>query len=171
MTGGVAVFDLIEQPGALVDLWFQIYGTGSDPVKSGITVHRFNTGFGQVEGGISTVITNNDDKPRRILYLEVVPWIARLFMHTMRTVVVNSTDSSPLPVEVTQKIIYTPAKDRQRPAMLEMEMLLPAHSKTIWSIEYLKGWFMYTEFPPDPNRGFDLPYEQLSSYDCAIVVL
>jgi phosphatidylinositol glycan class T len=47
-----------------------------------------------------------------------------------------------------------------------MELELPANSSFIFSYKFDKGSLKYTEYPPDPNRGFDIRY-----FDCVIFII
>jgi len=49
---------------------------------------------------------------------------------------------------------YTPAKDRERPHLLELLLSLPAHSTVTISIEFRRALLKWTEYPPDAHHGF-----------------
>ena len=49
---------------------------------------------------------------------------------------------------------YTPAKDRQRPHMLEMMLRLPPLSTVTITIQFSRGFLKWTEHPPDAHHGF-----------------
>ena len=41
--------------------------------------------------------------------------------------------------------------------MLEMALSIPADSSFVLSYDFEKTILRYTEYPPDPNRGFEIP--------------
>uniref|UniRef100_A0A6I8SVX3 Phosphatidylinositol glycan anchor biosynthesis class T n=1 Tax=Xenopus tropicalis TaxID=8364 RepID=A0A6I8SVX3_XENTR len=59
-------------------------------------------------------------------------------------------------------IHYEPAKDRQRPHLLEMLIQLPPNSITKISIQFERALLKWTEYPPDPNHGFYISPSVLS---------
>ena len=51
-----------------------------------------------------------------------------------------------------------PPEDRTRPSTLEMQLSVPAETTTVRvSVNFEKAFLRLNEFPPDANRGFDLP--------------
>lgn len=58
--------------------------------------------------------------------------------------------------DLVKKMLYQPAVDRARPAVLELVLVLPARSMVKFSVSFDKVFLKYTEHPPDANRGFDV---------------
>lgn len=56
----------------------------------------------------------------------------------------------------SNKLVFRPGLDRQRPHHLELRLTLPASSVTQIEWEFHKGFLKWTEYPPDAHRGFDL---------------
>lgn len=109
---------------------------------------RYVSGYGLQTGVINTMIYNNH--PYRafpVMILETVPWYLRLYVHTL-TIITKGKDNKP------SYIHYVPAKDRQRPHLLEMLIQLPPNSITKISIQFERALLKWTEYPPDPNHGF-----------------
>lgn len=52
---------------------------------------------------------------------------------------------------------YTPAEPHGHPTLLEAKLLVPANQTLQISMEVTKAFLRYTEHPPDPHRGWDLP--------------
>jgi phosphatidylinositol glycan class T len=52
---------------------------------------------------------------------------------------------------------YTPLLDRERGTHLELLIEVPAESKVELTYDFEKAILRYTEYPPDANRGFDVP--------------
>ena len=49
---------------------------------------------------------------------------------------------------------YQPAKDRQRPQMLEMFLHIPPSASSIISLQFNRAFLKWTEHPPDAHHGF-----------------
>lgn len=117
---------------------------------------RYVSGYGLQTGVINTMIYNNH--PYRafpVMVLETVPWYLRLYVHTL-TIITKGKDNKP------SYIHYVPAKDRQRPHLLEMLIQLPPNSITKISIQFERALLKWTEYPPDPNHGFYISPSVLS---------
>lgn len=99
-----------------------------------------------------TKIRNNAAQPQRIVFLDVLPWYLRCFLHTLslRNDKIKGGALTPLITE------FQPGRDRDRPYMLELVVELPAKSETRISIEFEKSLLKWLEYPPDANRGFDV---------------
>ena len=119
---------------------------------------RSITGYGQERGGLQTTITNPSDSTLEIVYLESLPWFMKPFLHTLKASVLPSTEtalsheSSPI-----KETYYKPSLDRHRGTHLELTVSIPAHSTVTISYQFQKTLLRYTEYPPDANRGFDVP--------------
>ncbi|CZT24511.1 related to GPI transamidase component Gpi16 [Ramularia collo-cygni] len=116
------------------------------PSPSLLDISRQITGYGQERGGMHTLITNPHPHPLRIIYLESLPWFLRPYMHTLR--VSGAT---------IETMFYTPAIDRKKGTHLELLLSLPAHTTISLTYDFEKAVLRYTEYPPDANRGFDVP--------------
>ena len=99
-----------------------------------------------------TKIRNNAAKPQRIVFLDVLPWYLRCYLHTL------SLKNDKVRGGVLRPLVtdFRPGKDRDRPYMLELIVELPARSETRISLEFEKSLLKWLEYPPDANRGFDV---------------
>lgn len=107
---------------------------------------RQMTGYGQERGGMHIVVTNPHPHSQRVVYLESLPWFLRPYMHTLA-----------ISGATTENMYYTPAIDRQKGTHLEILLGIPALSTVEMTYEFEKAILRYTEYPPDANRGFDIP--------------
>ena len=110
----------------------------------------------------------------RVRLFQVLPWYVRVFIHTLAL----EFDGVPAPVPTSsaassahanantnttgrsaiEGIRWVPGADRRRPSVLELQVLVPAHTSVARiSVGFEKAFLRLTEFPPDANRGFDLP--------------
>ena len=135
------------------DSWSDITILNSTSLPSApLTATRHLSGSGQASGVLSTVLVNHTPKPQTLVYFESLPWFLRPYLHTLR--LTNPTTSREVHPD---KMFYTPALDRIRGTSLELLLTIPAHSKVELEMEFEKAGLRYTEYPPDANRGFDVP--------------
>ncbi|KAJ2764200.1 Subunit of the glycosylphosphatidylinositol transamidase complex-like protein, partial [Coemansia nantahalensis] len=127
-----------------------------------VTAHRFVTGHGGTGGGIEAALTNRLDTAVRVVYLDTLPWYLRVYSHTLRLEAV--ADNGRVAAVAPARVLFTPAVDRGRPSVLEVEVELPARSRTVLRYDIEKGFLKYTEHPPDANRGFSVG-PAIVSYD------
>ena len=138
---------------------------------------RTFTGYGQERGGVQTILRNPSvDHAVEFVYLESLPWFMRTYLHTLSTEVVRDAPSTRRHVKgnadeaeaeagaqagaehkVMRDLYYRPALDRYRPTHLEMLLSVPANASVILKYDFEKAILRYTEYPPDANRGFDIP--------------
>nr|SVE92314.1 EOG090X043F [Megafenestra aurita] len=127
------------------------YGIVPQPL---IHATRFVGGHGQAKGKLITRIHNNYfSSDIDIVFLELVPWYCRVFLHTLAF---SNSKNKPVGIDIPQKLYFRPGLDRQRPHHLELRLTLPANSVTEIEWEFQKGFLKWTEYPPDAHRGFDL---------------
>ena len=50
-----------------------------------------------------------------------------------------------------------PGEDRGRPTQIECDLRIPAGETVEISVDFERAFLGIEEFPPDPNRGFDMP--------------
>jgi len=125
-----------------------IYGTVRSPI---LTASRYQSGTGQERGGITAELKNSGNNPVTVVYLEVVPWYLRVYLHTLE--VTTGGGQTLLPVSMD----YKPGRDRSRPYMLELVLRLPPKSTTTISLQFERSLLRWLEYPPDANHGFYLP--------------
>ncbi|KAM4622621.1 GPI transamidase component PIG-T [Discoglossus pictus] len=117
---------------------------------------RYVSGYGLHTGVINTMVFNNHlYRAFPVLLMETVPWYLRLYIHTL-TITTKGKENKP------SYIHYEPAKDRQRPHLLEMLIQLPPNSITKISVQFERALLKWTEYPPDPNHGFYISPSALS---------
>ncbi|KAK3742758.1 hypothetical protein QZH41_018969, partial [Actinostola sp. cb2023] len=119
--------------------------------------HRFITGYGEKKGGVNCLIHNNHPtEPLPIVYFATFPWFVRIFLHTLK---IESSGKLIKP----DKLHVIPAKDRERPYILELLFTLPANSITKMSLQFERGFLKWTEHPPDAHHGFYISSSVISA--------
>ncbi|CAN8098329.1 unnamed protein product [Discula destructiva] len=117
---------------------------------------RSLTGHGQERGGVQTILTNpSDTESVEFVYMESLPWFMRIYLHTLEARVMNGPGEKQ--ENVIQDIYYRPALDRERGTQLEVKLRIPPKSTVFLTYDFEKSILRYTEYPPDANRGFDVP--------------
>ena len=146
--------------------------TDTTPIRlptPALYAERTFTGYGQERGGVQTILRNpSPDHAVEFVYLESLPWFMRTYLHTLSTTVVRDApstrqraqgkaDDAEAEHKVLRDLYYRPALDRHRPTHLEMLLSVPANASVILKYDFEKAILRYTEYPPDANRGFDIP--------------
>lgn len=121
-----------------------IYGIVRAPP---VLIYRHVVGTGQERGGIVTTIKNSCSSTLTAVYLDLLPWYLRIYLHTLRVEVDGK------PVEPV-KVVYKPGRDREKPYHLELVLQLPPRSTTVIKIDTEYSVLRWTEYPPDANHGF-----------------
>lgn len=119
-----------------------------------IYAERTFTGHGQEHGGVQSILRNPSGNDVEITYMESLPWFMKLYIHTLS---LHLNGNSTPRKDLLKEMYYRPALDRKRGTQLEMEILVPANSTVVMSYDFEKAILRYTEYPPDANRGFDVP--------------
>lgn len=124
-----------------------------------IYAERTFTGHGQEHGGVQTILKNPSGRDVEIVYMEALPWFMRVYIHTLRLSDQRESDvrGAEHRKDLLKEMYYRPALDRERGTQLEMKILVPANSSLVLSYDFEKAILRYTEYPPDANRGFDVP--------------
>ena len=122
-----------------------------------LKVERSFSGKGQERGGSRTVFTNSSPLNNvSFVYLESLPWFMKPYLHTLRAEV-HHRGQVLQGDHLIQDIYYVPAIDRVRGTHLELQLTVPPQSTLTLAYDFDKAILRYTEYPPDPNRGFDIP--------------
>ncbi|KAJ9614101.1 Subunit of the glycosylphosphatidylinositol transamidase complex-like protein [Cladophialophora chaetospira] len=125
-----------------------------------LRTERTMTGHGAAHGGMRTIITNpSSTDSTQFVYFETLPWFMRPYMHTLKAQITYS--SNPFGDSRKEKIItdmyYRPAIDRRRGTHLELLVSVPPLTTISLTYSFEKSILRYTEYPPDANRGFNIP--------------
>ncbi|XP_053653488.1 GPI transamidase component PIG-T isoform X2 [Cherax quadricarinatus] len=128
-----------------------IYGIIPSPH---LHVSRFITGYGQEGGSITVKFTNSGSTSLSVVYLEVLPWYLRLFLHTSHSY--SHTKSLYISKLVT-------ARDREQGWLYEAVVEIPASSTIELSLDFTRALLKWLEYPPDANHGFYIPAATISA--------
>jgi len=132
-----------------------------------LLVDRTLSGRGQQSGGLLTTFKNPSPTTSiKLIYLETLPWFMKPHYHTLDARIrpfppsSNMSQSSSAVAGASSAIddmYYRPAVDRTRASHMELVLTVPAASTLTLSYDFEKAILRYTEYPPDANRGFDIP--------------
>ena len=132
-------------------------------------VERFFTGTGNEAGGVVLDLERANwgggefmgRAPVRVRLFQTFPWFVKMYLHTLAVEI----DGRAVSRDALDGVRFVPAVDRARSSELEVQMMLPANTSTIrLQFEYDKGFIRAQEFPPDGNRGFDLPPARVDAF-------
>lgn len=122
-----------------------------------VLVNRYVTGDGSTRGGLVTHITNTHKHLHtHVAIYQMIPWYLRLYFHTIKLTINNQ------PVDTTQVLKggdgfqLQIGREHQSPSVLEFTAHVPPLSVFSVSVQYDKALLHWTNYPPDPNRGFDI---------------
>lgn len=161
-------FDVAVRPG----------GGDEGIVAPELYAERVVTGSGYHRGGISIELRRPEGSKSgasgtRARLFQTLPWYVRVFIHTLAVEI----DGVPVPVPTSgraddvgangvlavEALRWVPGVDRRRPSTMELQVLMPAGASVARiSFKFEKAFLRISEFPPDANRGFDLPAALLS---------
>ncbi|KAG1760760.1 GPI transamidase component PIG-T [Suillus occidentalis] len=121
-----------------------------------LSVKRTIHGTTQTRGVLSVSVINNSPQEISAGYLEMMPALLTLWMHTLKVEI-----NSQLRGDLLSGLKYHPpslqSNDRLSPSMLQAVLTIPPKTTLKISIEVNKAFLKYTEHPPDAMRGWDLP--------------
>ncbi len=125
-----------------------------------LLAERTMTGHGAAHGGMRSIFTNpSSTEAVEFVYFETLPWFMRPYMHTLKAEITYS--SNPFDDGKDDKIMrdmyYRPAIDRHRGTHLELLLSIPPLTTISLTYSFEKSILRYTEYPPDANRGFNIP--------------
>ncbi|KAG5519309.1 hypothetical protein PMAC_001934 [Pneumocystis sp. 'macacae'] len=102
---------------------------------------------------ISVILSNPQSTDFYVVYLETLPWFMKPFIHTLTAHLLFSNTKHPLDFE---NIYFRPSIDRKRGSYFEVHIRIPKNSSVEIVWEFEKMLLRYAEYPPDPNRGFNI---------------
>lgn len=110
---------------------------------------------GQEHGGLVISWENKEERTELILkHTEIIPHFLSVLL-TRVSLQLEGKGLVPLKDYITMAI--APSKWRESPMEIEMTLRIPPASKLVLELPFEKDFLRYTDFPFDPNRGFDLP--------------
>ena len=117
-----------------------------------LSASRHQTGYGQERGGIVTTIRNSGVKDLKVVFLDIVPWFLRVYLHTLKIETTRSSGITTLDQPLMTK--FTPGIDRKKPYSIELVLNIPSQSTVRISIGFEHSILKWHEYPPDANKGF-----------------
>ncbi|KIJ15956.1 hypothetical protein PAXINDRAFT_168923 [Paxillus involutus ATCC 200175] len=121
-----------------------------------LSIKRALHGSSQTHGVLSVALSNNEHGDITIGYLETLPALVTLWMHTIK-VEVRGTRRDDLISDISYHPPLLQPNGHHGPSMLQVKLTVPAKSTLRLSIDVTKAFLKYTEHPPDAMRGWDLP--------------
>ena len=121
---------------------------------STVQVSRHARSYGLFLGSITAALVNSMPTDIFAIYMDVIPWFFRMYLHTM-VIEVRSLNKSDTQLRIIKPtwLHYRPAQDRVQPHHLELLLQLPAKSQVEIRFEFENQFLRWTEYPPDANHG------------------
>ncbi|KAN0084548.1 GPI transamidase component PIG-T [Tylopilus felleus] len=126
------------------------------PPQTPLSIKRTLYGSSQTHGVLSVSLYNNDHNPITVGYLETLPALVTLWMHTMK-VDIDGIPRDDLVSDLTYHPPLLLADGHHGPSTLQATLTIPGERTLRLAIELSKTFLKYTEHPPDAMRGWDLP--------------
>uniref|UniRef100_A0A915AS64 GPI transamidase component PIG-T n=1 Tax=Parascaris univalens TaxID=6257 RepID=A0A915AS64_PARUN len=123
--------------------------------QSLLSLQSYLGGSGQQSGRVISVIENRQSSGRRAVYTHIIPWFMRVYFHTMKYECSDHRGISQ--PGIVHRRNFVPAKDRQRPFLIEWDITVAANSFCEFSFDFDKAFLRVSEFPPDANHGSYVP--------------
>ncbi|KRZ93602.1 GPI transamidase component PIG-T [Trichinella sp. T8] len=120
-----------------------------------LNTHVLGVGFHHLT--LKHRISNEAPNEMIVLFRQTIPWIIRVYFHTLTLICAGEKKSFEI-------LHYEPAKNRLKPHYFELLIRVPALSVCHLQINFDKSLLRWTEYPPDANRGFMLPAASLLYY-------
>jgi phosphatidylinositol glycan class T len=137
--------------------WQQLIAPGKR-VDRPLDIQRSLTGTGRVKGGVVTEITNIGNEAVDIKYLDVLPWYLQLYTHTLRvTLNGNVVAQGAWRSLAFSSLRVTPTYKEGPFSTIEGPFALKPGDVFRVEIQFLLVFLQFEQFPPDANRGFDIP--------------
>jgi len=108
-------------------------------------------------GSLVTHVTNTANSDITVLYLQVIPWFLRVYVHSLELNMSPLTSLSSHQTLSPTNFTFSPARDRETPYTLEMVLTVPANSRVQFSIQFDPLLLRWNEYPPDAHHGRYIP--------------
>ncbi|KAJ6498884.1 GPI transamidase component PIG-T [Mycena sanguinolenta] len=132
--------------------WLNPFQHATISAQGPLSVRRMLRGVAQSHGTLAVSIMNPSSAAVRVVYLETLPWIVHLYLHTLELVV----DGVPR-ADLLEDISYIAPVLHGRASTLEAVLTIPANSTVSLHVGVGRAFLRYTEHSPDAQRGWELP--------------
>lgn len=121
-----------------------------------IQVNKWQTGTGSLHGRISTELTCNTPHVVQLKHVEFLPHFLQPRMKTLQVIVGSHTLSK---FELRNALLFTSGDGKGSPGHFTFFLNCSSVSgeRILITYEFDKMFLFYAQYPPNPNRGFDVP--------------
>ncbi|KAL7060525.1 hypothetical protein AAHC03_09133 [Spirometra sp. Aus1] len=151
-----AVYDSHKVANSLIVTSVEGPGQHARELVTPVSLMKYATGKGDISGGVRIVLRNNLDVPVKAALFDSAPWYTEVYYSSLNTA---CQDAAGRPIEpcAADRAAFRPSVVRERMAVLEMLLTLPANSLLTVSYNFKKILMRWNEYPPDANHGVYLP--------------
>jgi phosphatidylinositol glycan class T len=145
-------------------LWQNSMSSSTD--AEGLNIQRSLTGTGRYLGGLKTRINvlASVEGILQLSYLDVVPWYLRAYAHSVKVVLDGETivhgawrSEATAARRALQDFTFVPSRARSAPGTMSATLTLKPGQVVVFTMQFELAFLQFEEFPPDANRGFDVP--------------
>lgn len=124
---------------------------------NGFRAYRYKSGSIDDFGGIGLLLENDLSTELEITVIESIPWLFRVFLHQTEFAL-NSKLIEPSKLSnYLKEFLLEPAVNRKRNLLLQSKWILPPQSRIQIFIPFEREFLRIDEFPPNSERGIELP--------------
>ncbi|BHF71128.1 hypothetical protein SprV_0401418300 [Sparganum proliferum] len=151
-----AVYDSHKVANSLIVTSVESPGQQARELVTPVSLMKYATGKGDVSGGVRIVLRNKLDVPVKAALFDSAPWYTEVYYSSLN---IACQDAAGRPIEscAADRVVFRPSVVRERMAVLEMLLTLPANSLITVSYNFKKILMRWNEYPPDANHGVYLP--------------
>ncbi|KAL5109252.1 hypothetical protein TcWFU_007797 [Taenia crassiceps] len=128
----------------------------STETGSGISIMKYTTGRGDIDGGVQIELCNHLNLPMRVVLLDSSPWYAEMYFSSLSIAYQSGINDSPINV-APDRVIFQPSVQLKQMAFLELLLKLPSRTCVTVSYAFKKILMHWNEYLPDANHGIFLP--------------
>ncbi|VDM32350.1 unnamed protein product [Hydatigera taeniaeformis] len=122
----------------------------------GVSVMKYTTGRGDVDGGVRIELCNHLSLPMRAVLLDSSPWYAEMYFSSL-SIAYSSGISGALIDMAPDRVVFQPSVQLEQMAFLELLLTLPSSTCVTISYAFKKILMHWNEYLPDANHGIFLP--------------
>ncbi|EUB59802.1 GPI transamidase component PIG-T [Echinococcus granulosus] len=126
-------------------------GTGDS-----ISVMKYATGRGDIDGGVRIELCNHLSLPTRAILLDSSPWYAEIYFSSLSVAYQSEMNDAPINM-APDRVIFQPSVQLEQMAFLELLLTLPSRACVTVSYAFKKILMHWNEYLPDANHGIFLP--------------
>ncbi|VDN14735.1 unnamed protein product, partial [Dibothriocephalus latus] len=151
-----AIYDSHKVANSLIITTLERSDQRAKELTTPVSLMKYATGKGDIGGGVRIVLRNRMDVPVKAVLFDSAPWYTEIYYSSLKA---TCQDAAGRPMDpcTLDRVTFRPSVVRERMAVLEVLLTLPANSLLTVSYNFKKILMRWNEYPPDANHGVYLP--------------